>query len=164
MRPKFQSKQSIVINASNKLVWEYNQDLKKISEYHPTVNRVELISNKQYREAGVSYQCHLKDGKNTCIEKDIEIIPMKRIVTILPQDTMGLTKLLPDYIVETELIAIGDSSTKIEISHFYSISTPLVFLINIFIKLKISKQTNEMLKSMKKIIESINVKSTKFKN
>ena len=164
MRPKFQSKQSIVINASNKLVWEYNQDLKKISEYHPTVNRVELISNKQYREAGVSYQCHLKDGKNTCIEKDIEIIPMKKIVTILPQDTMGLTKLLPDYIVETELIAIGDSSTKIEISHFYSISTPLVFLINIFIKLKISKQTNEMLKSMKKIIESINVKSTKFKN
>lgn len=160
MKPKFQSKQSIVINASNQFVWEYNQDLKNISEYHPTVNRVELISNKQYREAGVSYQCHLKDGKNTCIEKDIEIIPMKKIVTVLPQDTMGLTKLLPDYIVETELIAIDDISTRIEISHFYSISNPLVFLINIFIKLKISKQTNEMLKSMKKIIESKNVKST----
>jgi hypothetical protein len=159
MRPKFQSKQSIVINASNQFVWEYNQDLKKIAEYHPTVNRVELISDKQYREAGVSYECHLKDGKNTCIEKDIEIIPMKKIVTVLPQDTMGLTKLLPDYIVETELIPIGESATKIEISHFYSVSSPLVFLLNIFIKLKITRQTNEMLASMKKIIESKYVKS-----
>ena len=155
MKPKFQSKQSIVINAPIKLVWEYNQDLTKIAEYHPRVNKVDLISNKQFREAGVSYQCHLKDGKNTCIEKDIEIIPMKKIVTVLPQDTMGLTKLLPDYIVESDLKEIGDNKTLVEISHFYSTSKPLVWLLNLVIKIKISRDTKEMLLAMKNAIESI---------
>src|SRR5664279_595412 len=103
MRPKFQSKQEVIINAPLEKVWEFNMDLSKIAEYHPRVNKVDLISGKQFREAGVAYQCHLSDGKNTCIEKDIEIIPMEKIVTVFLSDTMGLTKLLPDYIVESTL-------------------------------------------------------------
>src|SRR5215475_2078870 len=110
MRPKFQSKQSVIINAPIEKVWEYNQDLSKIAEYHPRVNKVDFISGKRFREAGVEYQCHLKDGKNTCIEKDIEIIPMEKIVTVFPFDTMGLTKLLPDYIVESDLTKIEENS------------------------------------------------------
>ena len=89
MRPKFQSKQEVIIDASLEAVWEFNQDLSRIPEYHPRVNRVDLVSSKQFREAGVSYQCHLKDGKNTCIEKDIEIVPMQKIVTVFPHDTRG---------------------------------------------------------------------------
>ncbi len=55
MRPKFQSQQSVIINAPLKKVWEFNQDISKIADYHPRVNKVALISNKQFREAGVSY-------------------------------------------------------------------------------------------------------------
>jgi hypothetical protein len=44
-----------------------------------------------------SYQCHLSGGKHTCIEKDIEIVPLKKIVTVLPQDTFGISKILSDY-------------------------------------------------------------------
>ena len=159
-KPKFQSKQSIVINAPIKLVWVYNQDLTKIAEYHPRVNKVDLISDKKFREEGVSYQCHLKDGKNTCIEKDIVIIPMKKIVTVFTHDTMGITKLLPDYIVESELKEINDNATLIEISHFYSSSKPLVWLLNLFIKIKVSIETKDMLSAMKKAIET----SEKTKN
>ena len=107
MRPKFQSKQSIVINAPLEKVWEFSQDLSRIADYHPRVNRVDLISGKQFRGAGVAYQCHLSDGKNNCIEKDIEIVHMEKIVTVFTSDTMGLTKLLPDYVVETTLNKIG---------------------------------------------------------
>ena len=67
MKPKFQSKQEVTINASVEKVWEFNQDLTKIAEYHPRVNKVDLISGKAFRGAGVAYQCHLSDGKNTCI-------------------------------------------------------------------------------------------------
>ena len=112
MRPKFQSKQSVIINAPIEKVWEFNQDLSRIAEYHPRVNKVDLISGKQFREVGVAYQCHLSDGKNTCIEKDIEIVPMEKIVTVFVSDTMGLTKLLPDYIVESTLKKIDDKTTK----------------------------------------------------
>jgi hypothetical protein len=157
MRPKYQSKQEVLINAPLEKVWEYNQDLSKIAEYHPRVNKVDLISGKQFRDVNVSYQCHLSDGKNTCVEKDIEIIPMQKIVTLLPEDTMGLTKLLPDYVVETNLIKIDDSVTKIEMLHFYSSSKIMIRLLNFLIlKKKMAKQTQEMLDAMKKWIESNN--------
>jgi len=154
MRPKFQSKQSVIINAPIEKVWEFNQDLSRIAEYHPRVNKVDLISGKQFREAGVAYQCHLSDGKNTCIEKDIEIVPMEKIVTVFPSDTMGLTKLLPDYIVESTLKKIDDKSTKVEISHFYSSSKWKVWLLNFIIKRKVSRETMDTLNAIKKNIEN----------
>lgn len=154
MRPKFQSKQSVIINAPIEKVWEYNQDLSKIAHYHPRVKKVDLISGKQFREVGVAYRCHLKDGKNTCIEKDIEIIPLEKIVTIFSSDTMGLTKLLPDYVVESTLRKNDDNTTKVEISHFYSSSKLKVWLLNFIIKPKIARETTDTLNAMKNKIES----------
>jgi Polyketide cyclase / dehydrase and lipid transport len=154
MRPKFQSKQSVIINAPVEKVWEFNQDLSRIAAYHPRVNKVDLISGKQFREAGVAYQCHLSDGKNTCIEKDIEIVPMEKIVTVFLSDTMGLTKLLPDYIVESTLKKIDDKSTKVEIAHFYSSSKWKVWLLNLIIKRKVARETMDTLNAMKKNIEN----------
>ena len=154
MRPKFQSKQSVTINAPLEKVWEFGQDLSRIAEYHPRVNKVDLISGKRFREAGVAYQCHLSDGKNTCVEKDIEIIPMEKIVTIFLSDTMGLTNLLPDYVVETTLKKIEDQTTQIEISHFYSNSKLKVLLLNFFIKRKVAKETQDTLNAIKKAIEN----------
>ncbi len=153
MKPKFQSKQEVIINAPIEKVWEFNQDLSRIAEYHPRVDKVDLISDKQYREAGVSYQCHLSAGKHTCIEKDIEIIPMQKIVTVLPSDTMGLTKLLPNYIVETNFHKIDDT-TKMAISHFYSSSKLKVWLLNFIIKRKVAKETQDTLNAIKKLIEN----------
>jgi hypothetical protein len=154
MRPKFQSKQSVIINALIEKVWEYNQDLSEIADYHPRVNKVDLISGKQFREVGVAYKCYLKDGKNTCIEKDIEIIPMEKIVTVFPSDTMGLTKLLPDYVVESTLKKIDNNKTKVEISHFYSSSKLRVWLLNFIIKSKIARETTDTLNAMKSKIEN----------
>ncbi len=153
MRPKFQVKQEVIINAPLEKVWEFNMDLSRIAEYHPRVNQVDLISGKQFREAGVSYQCHLNDGKNTCIETDIEIVPMQKLVTVFPQDTMGLTKLLPDYVVESTLSKAGENATKVEMAHFYSSSKPLVWLLNFYIKRKFTKETQDPLNAMKKRIE-----------
>src|SRR5664279_1198862 len=148
MKPKFQSKQSVIIHAPIEKVWEFNQDLSKIAEYHPRVNKVDLISGKQFREVGVAYQCHLTDGKNTCIEKDIEIVLMEKIVTVFVSDTIGLTKLLPDYLVESTLKKIDDESTKVEISHFYSSSKWKVRLLNFFIKRKVGRETRDTLSAI----------------
>jgi Polyketide cyclase / dehydrase and lipid transport len=154
MRPKLQSKQSIIINAPLEKVWEFSQDLSRIADYHPRVNKVDLISGKQFREAGVSYQCHLTDGKNTCIEKDTEIVTMEKIVTVFTSDTMGLTKLLPDYVVETTFKKIDDHTTQAEISHFYSSSKLKVWLLNFIIKGKVARETMDTLIASKKSIEN----------
>ena len=107
MQPPFRSKQEVLINAPLEAVWSFSMDLTKIPEFHPRVVKVDLLSGKTLRESGASYQCHLSGGKHWCIEKDIEIIPLQKIVTVLPEDTFGISKILSDYRVETAFQTLG---------------------------------------------------------
>ena len=134
MRPPFRSKQDVVINAPLEAVWAFSMDLTKIPEFHPRVVKVDLLAGKSFREPGVSYQCHLSGGKHTCIEQDIEIVPLEKIVTVLPQDTFGISKILSDYRVETTFQKLDDSATKVEISHCYSTTTLKAKVLNLIAK------------------------------
>ena len=154
MRPPFRSKQEIVINAPLETVWAFNMDLTKIPEFHPRVLKVDLLSGKAFRGPGVSYQCHLVGGKHTCIEKDIEIVPLEKIETELPHDTFGISEILSDYRVETTLEKLKDYATKITISHYYSTSTVRAKLLNLIAKRKITRETQATLAAMKAAIES----------
>src|SRR5439155_325475 len=110
LQPPFRSKQEVIINAPLEAVWSFSMDLTKIPEFHPRVVKVDLLSGKTIREPGASYQCHLSGGKHTCIEKDIEIIPLQKIVTVLPEDTFSISKILSDYRVETTFQTLGHRS------------------------------------------------------
>ena len=102
----------------------------------------------------MSYQCHLSGGKHTCIEKDVEIIPLQKIVTILLEDTFGISKILSDYRVETTLQKLDHLSTKMEISHYYSTTTMKAKLLNIIAKGKIARDTQATLNAIKAAIEA----------
>jgi hypothetical protein len=129
-------------------------DLRKIPQFHPRVFKVDLVDGKAFREAGVSYQCHLSGGRHMCVEKDIEIVPLEKIVTVLPSDTFGISKILSDYRVETTFQKLGDSATKVEISHYYSTTTVKAKVINIIAKGKIARETQATLKAIKLAIEA----------
>jgi len=153
MRPPFRSKQEVIINAPLETVWAFNMDITKIPSFHPRVVEVELLSGKALRGPGVSYRCHLSGGKHMCVEKDIEIVPMQKLVTVLPEDTFRISKILPDYVVETTLQPVGPSSTKIEISHYYSTPTLKAKLLNLIAKRKIARETLDTLNGMRAAIE-----------
>jgi len=154
LRPPFRSRQEVIINAPLEAVWAFNMDLRKIPEFHPRVFKVDLISGKAFREAGASYQCHLTGGKHSCIEKDVEIIPMEKLVTLLPEDTFGISKIFRDYMVETNLHKIGDLSTKVAISHYYSTSSLKAKLLNLIAKRKIARESQATLNAMKAAVEA----------
>ena len=154
MRPPLRSKQGVIIDAPLEAVWSFSMDLTKIPTFHPRVSRVDLIDGKTFREAGVSYQCHLSGGKHTCIEKDIEIVPLEKIVTVLPHDTFGISKILGDYTVETTFQKLGDFSTKVEISHYYSTTSLKAKLLNLIAKGKIARETKATLNAANAAIES----------
>jgi Polyketide cyclase / dehydrase and lipid transport len=154
LQPPFRSRQKIIINAPLEAVWSFSMDLTKIPEFHPRVVQVDLLSGKSFREPGVSYQCHLSGGKHTCVEKDIEIIPLQKIVTVLPEDTFGISKILSDYRVETTFQTLGDRSTKVEIAHYYSTTTLKAKLINLIAKGKIARETQATLNAAKAMIEA----------
>jgi hypothetical protein len=153
MNPPFRSKQEVIINAPLETVWEFGMDITRIPEFHPRVVKVELLSGKARREPGVSYRCHLSGGKHTCVEKDIEIIPMQKIVTVLQDDTFGISKILADYVVETTVHRIGQSSTKMEISHYYSTPTLKAKLLNLIARRKIARDAQATLNGIKAAIE-----------
>jgi len=141
-----------VIHAPIEEVWAFGMDLTKIPEFHPRVVKVDLLSGKAAREAGAAYRCHLAGGKYSCVEKDVEIVPMEKIVTVLPEDTLGVSKVLNDYVVETTLHRLDDL-TRVKISHFYSTKTLKAKLVHLLAARKIARDTTAMLNGMKRAIE-----------
>lgn len=128
-------------------------DLTRIPEFHPRVCKVDLIDGKRFRAAGVSYQCHFSGGKHNCIEKDIEIVPLEKIVTVFTGDTLGISRILGDYTVETTFHRLDDSSTKVEISHYYSTHGVKAMLLNLFAKGRIARESQATLTAIKAAIE-----------
>jgi uncharacterized membrane protein len=151
--PPFRSRQEVIIDAPLEAVWSFTMDLTKIPEFHPRVSKVDLLEGKAFREPGVSYQCHLSGGKHTCVERDVEIVPLQKIVTILPEDTLGISKILSDYTVETTFHAVGEASTKVEITHYYSTTSLKAKLLNFIAKGKIARDTQATLNGAKAAIE-----------
>lgn len=141
------------INVPLELVWEYNQDLLMIPDFHPRVSDVELVSGHRYRESGATYKCYLKDGEHNCTEQDIEVVPMEKIVTSLPEDTMGLSRVLKNYIVETHFAKQSDKTTLMEFKHFYNTPGILRSFLNLIIKLIIARQSIDALTAIKTAIE-----------
>ena len=154
MQPPFRSRQEVIIDAPLEAVWSFSMDLTKIPEFHPRVVKVDLLSGKATREAGASYQCHLLGGKHTCTEKDIEIVPLQKIVTVLPEDSFGISKILSDYRVETTFQSVGRRSTKVVISHYYSTTSLKAWLLNLIAKGKIARETQATLNGAKSAIEA----------
>ena len=79
---------------------------------------------------------------------------MQKIVTVFLEDTMGLTKLLNDYVVEATLTKLDESKTKIEFHHFYSTKSLKVKLLNLVIRPKLARESQDTLNAMKKAIEN----------
>ena len=79
---------------------------------------------------------------------------MEKIVTILPEDTLGISKILRDYLVETTFQELGDRSTKMAISHYYSTDSLKAKLLNLIAKRKIARDTQSTLDAIKASIEA----------
>ena len=63
------------------------------------------------------------------------------------RDSFGIIKIVSDYTVETTFQKLGDSSTKVEISHYYSTVTLEAKLLNLIAKGKIARDTHATLRA-----------------
>ena len=151
--PPFPSRQEVVIHAPLQVVWDVHQDVTNIAVSHSRVKRGELISGQRQRGNGGAYRCSLTDGKQTCVEKDLEVVPMERIVTAFPGDTMGIANMLPDYVVEARLTPVASNETKVEFRHYYSTRSLKTTYFNVIVKRKIARDAQNTLETMKRTIE-----------
>jgi hypothetical protein len=143
----------VTIDAAPEVVWEYNADLARIAEFHPRVDRVELIDGRSRRAAGVGYKCYLRGGRHTCVERDVEVVPLERVVTALPEDSFAVARLLPDYRVETTLERVGAGRTRVEFRQYYSIRGWKARLFHWIAGRRIARESQATLNAMKGAIE-----------
>ena len=155
MSKKIQWFTHVVINAPLKKVWEYSIDITKIPEFHPLVSKVDLISGKTKRETGVSYRCNITEGKQkgNCIEKVTEIINYEKFVTVIPEDSWGISNMFKNYTAETLFSEIDDKSTEISIIAYYNTAGIKAKFINFLAKRKMRQQAYDTLRGIKKKIE-----------
>jgi hypothetical protein len=77
----------------------------------------------------------------------------EKIVTVLLSDTFGISKTLPDYVVETTFHRIDHQTTRVEISHHYSTNGWKARLLNWVAKGRIAHQTQATLDAIKGCVE-----------
>jgi hypothetical protein len=154
-RERLRGEQEVTIHAPLEVVWDYAMDITKIPEFHPRVDTVDLISGAAQRAEGAEYQCNVLEGrgKGSCVEKVVEIVPYQSVVTAIPSDTWGLTKLFDNYVVDTLVAAIDDSRTRVTIKHYFATRTLKAKLIALLAKPKIKRQTVHTLRGLKHAVE-----------
>ncbi len=153
---KVQWETKVSINAPIKKVWDVTQDLSSISDYHPEVGNVELISGQDRRSPGVEYKCVVLEGprKGSCVERVIENIKYKKTTTLAVEDTWGLDKMLKNHIVDLMFEKNGENQTILHFLGYYEPIGLKVKILNIlFLRRKMRKRGNEVLTGLKDIVE-----------
>jgi Polyketide cyclase / dehydrase and lipid transport len=91
---KLQARNEAVINASVSKVWSIITDISLLQKINPGVIKATGRMDKQ----GETRTCEMdnRGKKGTMTEKLVELIPEKKTVWAIENDTMGMSKMLKD--------------------------------------------------------------------
>src|SRR5262249_35796773 len=111
----------IVVDAPLKRVWEIAEDLTLIPQYHPEVDKVDLIAGQAKRSLGVKYQCNILDGRRagSCVEEVVAYEPERMLATRMVSDTWGIDRMLTDFTVVSTVSRRTETSTILKFQGFY---------------------------------------------
>jgi len=129
-------------------------DLTKIPEFHLRVVKVNLLSGKTLPRNGRFLSMSSFGRKPLVHRAGYRNCPAAEDRHWLPEDTFGISKILSDYRVETTFRMLGPQSTRVAISHYYSITTLRAKLLNFIAKGKIARETQRTLNAAKDKIEA----------
>jgi carbon monoxide dehydrogenase subunit G len=149
---KLQARNEAIINAPISSVWAIITDINVLHKVNPGVIKATGRMDKQ----GETRTCEMdnKGKKGTMTEKLIELIPEKKTVWTIENDTMGMSKMLKDTKFCFYLEKIEENKTKIINESYYQPANILVRTINaLMMKKKMGKIQEQILTNIKKIAE-----------
>ena len=111
----------IVVDSPLKRVWEVAQDITLIPQYHPEVDKVDLIAGQAKRSVGTKYRCNILEGRRagSCVEEVVACEPERILTTRMVSDTWGLDRMLTDFRVEATVSPRTETSTALKFQAFY---------------------------------------------
>jgi uncharacterized protein YndB with AHSA1/START domain len=146
---KLQARNEAVINASVSKVWSIITDIDLLQKINPGVIKATGRMDKQ----GETRTCEMdnRGKKGTMTEKLVELIPEKKTVWAIENDTMGMSKMLKDPRFCFYLEKLDDNKTRIVNESYYE---PANFMVKIMNALMMKKKMGQILSNIKTIAEN----------
>ena len=147
---KLQAHNEIIINAPISKVWAIITDINLLHQVNPGVTKATGRMDKQ----GETRTCEFKGRKGTMTEKLIELVPEKKTVWAIENDTMGMGKMLIEPRFCFYLEKMGDNKTKIINESYYQPANLMVKIMNaLMMKRQMAKIQEQILSNIKSIAE-----------
>ena len=149
---KLQARNEAIINAPISSVWAIITDINLLHKINPGVINASGRMDKQ----GETRTCEMdnKGRKGTMTEKLIELIPEKKTVWTIENDTMGMSKMLKDPRFCFYLEKLGDNKTKVVNESYYEPATFIAKIMNVvMMKKMMSKIQGQILSNIKTLAE-----------
>ena len=149
---KLQARNEAIINASISSIWAIITDINLLHKINPGVIKATGRMDKQ----GETRTCEMDNkGKlGTMTERLIELVPEKKTVWAIENDTMGMSKMLKDPQFCFYLEKLDDNKTKIINESYYEPANLMVKLMNaLMMKKKMGQIQEQILSNIKSIAE-----------
>jgi uncharacterized protein YndB with AHSA1/START domain len=149
---KLQARNEAIINAPIGSVWAIITDINSLPKVNPGVVKATGRMDKQ----GETRTCEMDNNgrKGTMTERLVELIPEKKTVWAIENDTMGMSKMLKDPRFCFHLEKLDTNKTKIVNESYYQPANFMVRIMNaLMMKRKMSEIQEQILTNIKKIAE-----------
>ncbi|TMI82368.1 MAG: hypothetical protein E6H10_09815 [Bacteroidetes bacterium] len=147
-----QARNEAIVNAPISTVWAIITDINLLHKINPGVIKATGRMDKQ----GEIRTCEMdnRGRKGTMTEKLIELVPEKKTVWAIENDTMGMSKMLKDPRFCFYLEKLGDNKTKIINESYYQPASLMVKIMNaLMMKKKMRHIQEKILSNIKSLSE-----------
>jgi len=156
MNQKAQWTVEIVVDAPLKRVWEVANDITLIPQYHPEVDKVDLIAGQAKRSLGAKYRCNILEGRRagSCVEEVVAYEPERMVATEMVSDTWGIDRMLSDFRVVSTVSRHTETSTILKFQAFYEPVGLKNRLLNaLFLRRAIRRRSLAVMNGIKRVVE-----------
>ena len=149
---KLQARNETVINAPISAVWTIITDINLLPKINPGVISATGRMDKQ----GETRTCQMNNNgrKGTMTEKLIELVPEKKTVWTIENDSMGMGKMIRDPRFCFYLEKLDENKTKVINESYYDPANLIVKIMNVLMmKKKMGQIQAQILSNIKSIAE-----------
>jgi hypothetical protein len=146
----------ILVDAPLERVWEVAEDITLIPQYHPEVDKVDLIAGPAKRSLGTKYQCHVLKGRRpgNCVEEVVAYEPERMVATRMVSDTWGIDRMLTDFRVVSTVSRHTETSTILKFQGFYEPVGLKYRLLNVlFLRRALRRRSLAVMNAIKRLAE-----------
>ena len=156
--PKIQGQDFIIINAPTAALWPLIRDSKRLEDWGPPVEKIEVDPGSNQTQEGVGskrkvFAKFTEKRKGWYNEIRTEQIDGRKVMFLIYEDNFGMGKMLTDVGASMEILPEGSDKTKFVFTFYHRTKNILGWLMNPIIKADQKKSRLKALQSIKSYVE-----------